>query len=156
MFVTPGGKDWILLTKGTDITESFETSHVFGVPRALLKKFWVKKAEKPRTARFTFDEDGFYKKVQRRGAAILRKVGTGPTFFSTLTIDLLVITYLVLFCLLCAYPSMSLALTAGMVSIICLNGHLLYHINVWSPFPSCVPGHGSCQCSQLVPPGGQD
>jgi len=124
----PGGKDWILLTKGTDITESFETSHVFGVPRALLKKFWVKKAEKPRTARFTFDEDGFYKKVQRRGAAILRKVGTGPTFFSTLTIDLLVITYLVLFCLLCAYPSMSLALTAAVfLGMAHVSAHNWFH-----------------------------
>ena len=46
-----GGADWILLTKGTDITEPFETSHAFGVSAKMLKKFWVKEAKMPRKVR---------------------------------------------------------------------------------------------------------
>jgi len=124
----PGGKDWILLTKGTDITESFETSHVFGVPQALLRKFWVKKATKPRTSRFTFDENGFFKTVQRRGAVILRQVGTGPTLLSTLTIDILVACFAIIFCLLTVYPCMSIAFVAaiflGMANV---SAHNWFH-----------------------------
>ena len=111
-----GGKDWIILTKGTDITEAFETHHVFGVPQKLLDKFWVKKATNPRKARFTFEEDGFFKTIQRRGAAILRKVGTGPTLLSTLTVDFLVVSFLSMLCLLGVYPSMPLALVTGKYS----------------------------------------
>ena len=47
-----GGSDWIVLTKGTDCTEAFETFHVFGVSSALLQKFWVKKANTPRRYRY--------------------------------------------------------------------------------------------------------
>ena len=47
-----GGQDWILLTKGTDITEAFETSHAFGVSPKLLQKFFVKEATGPRKVRW--------------------------------------------------------------------------------------------------------
>jgi hypothetical protein len=33
---------WCSLTQGTDITEAFETSHVFGVPASLLAKYKVR------------------------------------------------------------------------------------------------------------------
>ena len=46
-----GGKDWLLLTKGTDCTEAFESFHVFGVSQSILTKFWVKKAKSPRRYR---------------------------------------------------------------------------------------------------------
>merc|ERR1712106_1243240 len=47
-FKHPGGKSWIELTKGTDITEAFETMHVQDIPQALLEKYRVKPADKPR------------------------------------------------------------------------------------------------------------
>ena len=42
--IHPGGRQWIDLTKGTDITESFEVSHLFEDERgnALLKKYFVR------------------------------------------------------------------------------------------------------------------
>ena len=40
-----------MLTKGTDITEAFETSHAFGVSPKLLQKFFVKEATGPRKVR---------------------------------------------------------------------------------------------------------
>ena len=96
-----------------DITESFETSHVFGIPKILLDKFWVRKAKGPRKARFTFDENGFYQTIKRRGAIILREVGTGPTLLSTMTMDCLVMSFLILLCVLSVYPCMSVALLTG-------------------------------------------
>ena len=47
-----GGRDWLVLTKGTDCTEAFETFHVFGVSSTVLQKFWVKKANTPRRYRY--------------------------------------------------------------------------------------------------------
>ena len=90
--VLEGRKDWIILTKGKDITEAIEAHHVFGVPQIPLDKFWVKKATNTRKAWFTFDENGSFKTIQRKGEAILRKVGTGPTLLSTLTVDFLVVS----------------------------------------------------------------
>jgi hypothetical protein len=98
--------------------QAFETHHVFGVPQKLLDKFWVKKATNPRRARFTFDENGFFKTIQRRGAAILRKMGTGPTLLSTLTVDFLVVSFFLLLCLLSIYPSITLAFVTGRCKIL--------------------------------------
>ena len=116
LVVLVGGKDWSILSKGTDITESFETHHLFGVPQKLLDNFWVKKATSPRKVRFTFDENEFFKTIQKGGAAILRKGGTGPTLLFTLTVDFLVVSFLLILCLLSFYPSMPLAFVTGRFS----------------------------------------
>ena len=80
--------------------------------------------------RFTFNENGFYKTVQRRGAAILKKVvivlnifiisiitivatiitivikvGTGPTLASKLTMDFLAWAFIASLVVLAAQPS---------------------------------------------------
>ena len=108
-----GGKSWLDLTKGTDCTEAFETYHVFGVSEALLKKFWVRKAATPRRYRFTFHKDGFYKTLQRRGAAILKTTGTGPDWSSSIT--LLTLSFLC-FALLCLYPTFTNAFLTGEIA----------------------------------------
>jgi hypothetical protein len=41
-FLASGQFFWCSLTQGTDITEAFETSHVFGVPASLLAKYKVR------------------------------------------------------------------------------------------------------------------
>ena len=40
-FKHPGGQDWITLTKGTDITEAFETMHIQNISSTMLEKFKV-------------------------------------------------------------------------------------------------------------------
>ena len=55
-----GGRNWLVLTKGTDCTEAFETFHVFGVSSTVLQKFWVKKANTPRRYRYVI-HNVFYK-----------------------------------------------------------------------------------------------
>lgn len=64
----PGGADWIEITRGTDITEAFESSHVINVNKveAILSKYYVKEANTPRNSPYTFKDDGFYKVLKRR------------------------------------------------------------------------------------------
>jgi len=125
----PGGKEWISLTKGTDCTEAYETFHVFGVSRALLQKFWVKKAKTPRRYRFTFHEEGFYKTLQRKAAKVLKEVGTGPDFLSAFTQDLLALGFFVCFALLCFFPTYKNALLAAFFLGLCMNSaHNWFHL----------------------------
>ena len=112
-FFVQGGKSWLDLTKGTDCTEAFETYHVFPVSESLLKKFWVRKATTPRRYRFTFHKDGFYKTLQRRGAEILKKTGTGPDWSSSLAQDFLTLSFVLCFTLLCLHPSFTNAFITG-------------------------------------------
>lgn len=65
----PGGKDWITLTEGIDITEQFETHHLSDHAEKLLTKFYVREASQPRNYKITFEENGFYKTLKRRVAS---------------------------------------------------------------------------------------
>ncbi|XP_034829646.1 cytochrome b5-related protein-like [Maniola hyperantus] len=71
----PGGSQWLEFTKGTDITEAFETHHInSAVAEALLPKYFIKRAESPRNSPFTFKEDGFYKTLKLKIAAKLKEL----------------------------------------------------------------------------------
>ena len=67
----PGGADWLELTKGTDITELFETHHISRRAEIVLQNFYVEAAKKPRNYRTTFCDDGFYKTLKEKVAAKL-------------------------------------------------------------------------------------
>lgn len=67
----PGGKFWLDVTEGTDITEHFETHHIKDTAEKLLPKFFVRDAKLPRNYKITFNEDGFYKTLKRRVASKL-------------------------------------------------------------------------------------
>lgn len=60
------GKAWLQLTKGTDITEAFETAHVHEGADRLLQKYYVKDITTPRHSPYTFHENGFYKTLKRK------------------------------------------------------------------------------------------
>lgn len=63
----PGGSQWIELTKGQDLTEHFITHHLNEEKaRAVLSKYYVRDVEVPLPLRFTFDEDGLYRRVKLR------------------------------------------------------------------------------------------
>ncbi|XP_038220070.1 cytochrome b5-related protein-like [Zerene cesonia] len=61
----PGGEEWLELTKGTDITEAFESHHLNPSTERLLCKFYIRDAQMPRNSPFTFKEDGFYKTLKQ-------------------------------------------------------------------------------------------
>ncbi|EDW28733.1 GL18786 [Drosophila persimilis] len=75
----PGGAYWIECTRGTDITEPFESHHIEDRARQLLSKFEVREAAQPRNYKFTFDQNGFYMTLKRRVREKLRKMNYSPT-----------------------------------------------------------------------------
>ncbi|XP_026289518.1 cytochrome b5-related protein-like isoform X2 [Frankliniella occidentalis] len=70
----PGGQNWLRITKGTDITEAFESHHIAQTAADLLPKFFIRSASRsqPRNSPYTFHEDGFYKTFKRRAAYVLK------------------------------------------------------------------------------------
>lgn len=82
-FNHPGGADFLTMTRGTDITELFESSHV-NILKAtsLLSKYHVAKADTPRNCTLTFNSDGFYCTLRQRIAAELTKLKQ-PTYLES-------------------------------------------------------------------------
>lgn len=66
--IHPGGADFLELTKGTDITELFETHHIRGKAEILLQNFFVRYAKESRNCRFTFCDDGVYNTLKAKVA----------------------------------------------------------------------------------------
>lgn len=62
----PGGSDWLEVTRGTDITEAFECSHLSPHVHSVLAKYYRKPAEGPRNSPYTFEPDGFYLTLKKR------------------------------------------------------------------------------------------
>ncbi|BFF94378.1 cytochrome b5-related protein [Drosophila madeirensis] len=75
----PGGAYWIECTRGTDITEPFESHHIEDRARHMLSKFEVREAAQPRNYKFTLDQNGFYMTLKRRVREKLRKINYSPT-----------------------------------------------------------------------------
>ncbi|XP_068631090.1 cytochrome b5-related protein-like [Battus philenor] len=70
----PGGAEWLELTKGTDITEAFESHHLNPAVNKVLEKYYIKKAQTPRNSPFTFKDDGFFRTLKRSVWAELQNV----------------------------------------------------------------------------------
>ncbi|XP_058816332.1 cytochrome b5-related protein-like, partial [Topomyia yanbarensis] len=83
----PGGRDWIQWTKGTDITELFETHHITTRAEGLLPKFKVREAKQPRNVRLSFKDNGFYRTLKRRVRDKLPELDKSPIKTSNLIID---------------------------------------------------------------------
>ncbi|XP_030384255.1 cytochrome b5-related protein [Scaptodrosophila lebanonensis] len=75
----PGGAFWIERTKGTDITEPFESHHIGESASRLLPKYEVRAAKQPRNYKFTLDENGFYMTLKRRVRDKLKALNYKPT-----------------------------------------------------------------------------
>jgi hypothetical protein len=75
-FDHPGGDAFLEITRGTDITELVESSHLDADKvRALLPKYRVGLAAQPRNCNFTFHEDGFYCTLRRRVFEYMKEMG---------------------------------------------------------------------------------
>ncbi|XP_070503223.1 cytochrome b5-related protein-like [Chironomus tepperi] len=83
----PGGHEWISMTKGTDITELFESHHISPIAPKLLEKYFKKDADAPRNYNLTYDENGFYKTLKRRVMAALPTLDTSVIWISKATSD---------------------------------------------------------------------
>lgn len=67
----PGGKQWIEVTRGTDITEAFETSHLNPTIYLKLNKYYVKNVDRPRNSPYTLEPHGFYMTLKGRVRSFL-------------------------------------------------------------------------------------
>lgn len=85
----PGGKSWLQITKGTDITEHFETHHIMPKAEQLLKKFFIRDASQKRNYKFTYKDDGFYRTLKRRVADMLPELDYRPKKTSETVSDIM-------------------------------------------------------------------
>lgn len=106
-FDHPGGELWLDLTRGTDITELFESHHIdYKKATAVLTKYVVAEHKSPRNSPCSFDKDGFYftlrEKVwhQHRSVAAL-----GPPLLSKVFADCMVLVSVYLTCLVGSFAA---------------------------------------------------
>ncbi|XP_052895555.1 cytochrome b5-related protein-like [Anopheles moucheti] len=117
----PGGAEWIRLTKGTDITEAFETHHISRRAEQMLPKFYVRQAAQPRNVRLTFHEHGFYRTLKRRIRKQLDYVDPTPKEHSRRILDALIGAVLVTAYLAVRHESF----TIGLVCAVCVNATII-------------------------------
>ncbi|KAG6444172.1 cytochrome b5-related protein [Manduca sexta] len=91
----PGGSQWIECTKGTDITEQFETHHLKGIAETLLPNYFVRKAKLPRNQPFTFKEHGFYKSLKVKICGMMSEIPSDARRKSDFVTDALLVTLLI-------------------------------------------------------------
>ncbi|CAH2010246.1 unnamed protein product [Acanthoscelides obtectus] len=124
----PGGKDWLRLTKGTDITEAFESHHISAVPSTLLPQYLVRDAKVPRNSPFTFNENGFYNLLKRK---IYEKLKTLPKTSSDRSkhiTDFLLISYIGFAILAAYFRSFAIGGVAGIVlALTAIAAHNFFH-----------------------------
>lgn len=124
----PGGVDWIRQTKGTDITEAFETHHITTKAENLLPKYKVREAKLPRNVRLTFRDDGFYRTLKRRVRDKLQGIDKTPIQTSRLIIDSLLGSAFVFAFLAIRFNSYLLAVLSGMcVNWTMICAHNFFH-----------------------------
>jgi len=124
----PGGPDWLSWTKGLDITEPFECHHISTKPDALLPKYFVRKATKPRNFKFTMHEDGFFKTLKRKVRDKLATLDKSKENTSKRILDtLLCITYAL--AILCAkLNSYLIGIVAGLfLTWTIISAHNFFH-----------------------------
>lgn len=124
----PGGKDWLILTKGTDITEAFESHHIATNVENILPKFKVRDAKEPRNIKLTFKENGFYRTLKSRIRDELPKVDRSPERMTKIIQDSLLALTLV-FSILTAYTqSYFLAILTGLfLTWTTISSHNFFH-----------------------------
>ncbi|XP_053603768.1 cytochrome b5-related protein-like isoform X2 [Plodia interpunctella] len=110
----PGGSQWILYTKGTDITEQFETHHLKGIAEKILPDYFVKTVSVPRNSPFTFEEHGFYKTLKLKVMMKLKDVPKGVKMKSDMVTDMLLLACSILSPLSCWAWSRSYVLGASL------------------------------------------
>ncbi|KAJ8937274.1 hypothetical protein NQ318_005672 [Aromia moschata] len=124
----PGGSEWITLSKGLDITEAFEVHHLTSLPEEMLKKYYVKKADRKRNGPFTFKEDGFYRTLKREIQKTLKTVPKQSSKMSNFLIDALVFFLFLFSTLAVRYHSYGLGLLSGLfLGMVTIASHNYIH-----------------------------
>lgn len=128
----PGGQQWLEVTRGMDVTEVFEASHLSPHVYTVLAKYYVKPAEGQRNSPYTFEPDGFYLTLKKRVQQHLTKVSRTQKDEAhrriTTVQDRLVFTFLLLLTVTAWTQSYMMAGLAGLVLFLNINcSHNFYH-----------------------------
>lgn len=145
----PGGPEWLQLTRGTDITESFEVHHIYTERvEQVLAKFYVRNAKEPRNVKLTFHDTGFYRTLKRRIGEKLLTIDRTPerhtkvrepqiiqsrflaytTISKQLTIDVLLLsTFLLLFVAVRLHSYAAILLPALTGALTTIAAHNYFH-----------------------------
>ncbi|KAI8424208.1 hypothetical protein MSG28_002788 [Choristoneura fumiferana] len=130
----PGGVQWIAFTKGTDITEAFETHHLKGTAEAMLPEYFVKQTTVPRNSPFTFEEDGFYKTLKTKVVMKLKDIPKGTRKKSDYVTDGLLAALVIVSSLSCwamarsVFIGLPLTVLSGfLLSSVATCGHNYFH-----------------------------
>ncbi|GAB0086964.1 Cytochrome b5-related protein [Sergentomyia squamirostris] len=125
----PGGREWLEMTKGTDITEAFEAHHISEIPEKLLEKFKIRDAKEPRNFTLTFKDDGFYRTLKRRVREKLKNIDTAtPAKLSNLYTDtLLILTYVTAVAALVTQSYIVGALAGTILTLAAVSSHNYFH-----------------------------
>ncbi|CAG9854815.1 unnamed protein product [Phyllotreta striolata] len=124
----PGGSDWIVLTKGTDITEAFESHHISHAPEEMLQKYYIKPAQAKRNFPFTFHEDGFYRTLKREIRKSLKTIPKELYPTSDMYSDIMFTGLLIFSLLSVRYWNYVLAVIAGVIlGLLTVAGHNYIH-----------------------------
>ncbi|KAF5270267.1 hypothetical protein FQA39_LY18883 [Lamprigera yunnana] len=116
------------LYDGTDITEAFEAHHISSLPEEMLKKYYIRKASKPRNSPFTFKEDGFYRTLKRNAQIALRDVSRDASHVSNLIIDALLSGTFIFAILACKYSSFVFAVASSfLLALTTVAAHNYFH-----------------------------
>lgn len=70
------------------MTEVFEAYHITDKASQILTKFYIRDALEPRSYKFTYDDDGFYRTLKRRVAAKLPVIDKSDLWKPKLILDL--------------------------------------------------------------------
>ncbi|KAJ4433720.1 hypothetical protein ANN_16031, partial [Periplaneta americana] len=125
----PGGSHWLTLTKGTDITEAFESHHIRNSAQLILEKYRVASTSNIRFSPYTFHESGFYRTLKRNVQPILSKLPSGPSLRSKLTADLLLLSSLLTATVAAATSFYSVGIVSGILfSLTVISAHNFFHM----------------------------
>lgn len=129
----PGGRQWLEVTRGMDVTELFESSHISPHVEAVLAKYHHGPAEGLRNSPYTLHPDGFFRTLKKRVHHHLStqiKRQDKELAFRRISViqDRLVATFLILLMATGWTGSYWLAIAAGAVLMLNMNcAHNFYH-----------------------------
>lgn len=124
----PGGKDWLQLTKGTDITEAFESHHLTTKAEEILPKFFIGKASTPRNFPFTFHEKGFYKTLKKKISKKMETLPTNAITRSKILTDVIFIAYVTFYLSAVYFRSFTLGVVSGLcLGLLAVAAHNYFH-----------------------------
>ncbi|KAL0119489.1 hypothetical protein PUN28_007765 [Cardiocondyla obscurior] len=126
----PGGSEWIRLTKGTDITELFESHHITDKAKRLLPKFYEREATSPRSVPLTFLPDGFYHTFKKRAIEALKNVDFHKPSITTnvITDSLAIMTFALSFAAALTHSYTIAVLASVFLTYTTVAAHNFFHM----------------------------